>query len=231
MIIGGGDEAGRGALLGPLVVAIVSIKKSGEHKLADMGVRDSKLLSRRRRENLYDVIKGIAQDVKVSKIYPKEINEAMRRGISLNELEAIHFARVFDKFSGHISSLYLDSPDVTAERFGMRVNMLSKRPTRIVGISPKGDRGMQYTKLIAEHKADSRYPVVSAASIIAKVERDWEIDKIADEVGLDLGSGYPADAFTIGVIRETMRSGVLKPHIRQYWQTMQEIKQTRLVNF
>ncbi len=231
MIIGGGDEAGRGALLGPLVVAIVSIKKSGEHKLAEMGVRDSKLLSRRRRENLYGMIKGIVQDVKVSKIYPKEINEAMRSGVSLNELEAIHFARIFDKFNGHMGSLYLDSPDVTAEKFGMRINLLSKRPTRVVGISPKGEKGVQYTKVIAEHKADSRYPVVSAASIIAKVERDWEIDRIADEVGLDLGSGYPSDVFTIGVIRETMKSGVLKQHIRQYWQTMEEIKQTRLVNF
>ncbi len=231
IIICGGDEAGRGALIGPLVVAIVSINKSAEHKLADMGVRDSKLLSRRRRENLYDSIKGAAHDVKVGKIYPKEINEAMKAGVSLNELEAIHFAKLFDKLSGHVSSMYLDSPDVIAEKFGVRVNMLSKKPTRIVGVSPKGDAGVKYTKLVAEHKADSRYPVVSAASIIAKVERDWEIDRIADEVGIDLGSGYPADAYTIGAIKENLKSEVLRRHIRQYWQTMDEIKQTRLVNF
>ncbi len=217
MIICGGDEAGRGALIGPLVVAIVSVRKSSEHKLADIGVRDSKLLSRRRRESLYDAIKGIAQDVKVSKIYPKEINEAMRSGVSLNELEAMHFARLFDRLSGTVGSLYLDSPDVIAERFGMRINMLSKRPTRIKGISQKGEKGVSYTKVIAEHKADSKYPVVSAASIIAKVERDWEIDRIADEVGIDLGSGYPADAYTIGAIKENLKSEALKRHIRQYW--------------
>ncbi|MCL4379373.1 MAG: ribonuclease HII [Candidatus Marsarchaeota archaeon] len=231
MIICGGDEAGRGALIGPLVVAIVSVRKSNEHKLAEIGVRDSKLLSRRRRENLYDAIKGIAQDVKVSKIYPKEINEAMRSGVSLNELEATHFAKLFDRLSGQVGSLYLDSPDVIAEKFGMRVNMLSKKPTRVKGISQKGVGTGSYTKVIAEHKADSKYPVVSAASIIAKVERDWEIDRIADEVGIDLGSGYPADAYTIGAIKENLKSEVLKRHIRQYWQTMDEIKQTRLVNF
>jgi ribonuclease HII len=210
---------------------MVSVKKSMEHKFADIGVRDSKLLSRRRRENLYDMIKDITSDVKVSKIYPHEINEAMKGSISLNELEAIHFARLFDKFQGHASVLYLDSPDVIPEKFGMRISILSKKPTRIVGISPKGEKGVQYTRLVSEHKADARYPVVSAASIIAKVERDWEIDRISEAVGMDLGSGYPADMFTISVIKENMKNGLLKQHIRQYWQTMQAIKQTRLANF
>ena len=194
---------------------MVSVKKSSEHKFADIGVRDSKLLSRRRRENLYDMIKEIASEVKVSKIYPHEINEAMRGSISLNELEAVHFARLFDKFSGHVSALYLDSPDVIPEKFGMRISLLSKKPTKIVGISPKGKKGVQYTKLVSEHKADARYPVVSAASIIAKVERDWEIDRISESIGLDLGSGYPADTFTISVIKENMKNGLLKKHIRQ----------------
>ncbi len=231
MIICGGDEAGRGALIGPLVISLVSVKKSLEHRLAEIGVRDSKLLSRRRRENLYDQIKEICTEVKVSKIHPQEINESMKMGLSLNELEAVHVAKLFDKFNGDVSTLYLDSPDVIQERFGIRVNMLSKKPTRIVGVSPKGDKGVQYTKIVAAHKADSVYPVVSAASIIAKVERDWEIDKIADEVGIDLGSGYPADSYTIGVVKENLKNAALKKHIRQYWQTMEEIKQTRLVNF
>ncbi len=231
IIICGGDEAGRGAIIGPLVVALVSVRKSSEHKLAEIGVRDSKLLSRRKREELYEVIKKMADDVHVSKVYPPEINEAMKGGISLNELEAVHFARLFDKFKGHVSSLYLDSPDVVAEKFGIRVNMMSQRPTRITGITGKGDKGIQYTKIVAEHKADSKYPVVSAASIIAKVERDWEIDKIAEEVGIDLGSGYPADAYTIKAIKANLKNNTLRQHIRQYWQTMDRIKQTSLTNF
>ena len=212
-------------------MALVSVKRSSEHKLADIGVRDSKLLSRTRREELYDMIKRMADDVKVSKILPKEINETMKRKISLNELEAVHFARLFDKFTGQVSTLYLDSPDVVAEKFGIRINMFSKRPTRIVGVSPKGDKGVQYTKVVAEHKADSKYPVVSAASIIAKVERDWEMDKIIDQLGLPLGSGYPADSFTISTVKKNINNSALKQHIRQYWQTMDTIKQTRLTSF
>ncbi len=231
IIICGGDEAGRGALIGPLVVAIVSVNKNSEHKLADIGVRDSKLLSRRRRENLYDMIKEIAVEVRVDKIYPKEINEAMRGNISLNELEALHFAKLFDKFGDGIGTLYLDSPDVIAEKFGIRVNLSSSKPTRIVGMSPKGEKGVSYTKIVAEHKADARYPVVSAASIIAKVERDWAMDKISKDLRLELGSGYPADSFTISAVKGNMKSGALRVHIRQYWQTMQTIKQTRLTNF
>ncbi len=230
-IICGGDEAGRGALVGPLVVALVTIKKSNTHKLTDIGVRDSKLLSRRRRENLYSAIKEIAIDVKVSKIMPAEINETMRRNISLNELEATHFARLFNNVLFDVNTLYLDSPDVIPEKFGMRVNLSSNKPTKIKGMPFKKGKGIKYTKIIAEHKADSIYPVVSAASIIAKVERDWEIDKIAKQLGLEIGSGYPADSYTISTIKENMKNEALRQHIRQYWQTMQEIKQTKLANF
>jgi ribonuclease HII len=231
IIICGGDEAGRGALIGPLVVALVAIKKSNTHKLTDIGVRDSKLLSRRRRENLYGTIKEIAVDVKVSKIMPAEINEAMRRNISLNELEATHFAKLFNNVPVDVSTLYLDSPDVIPEKFGMRVNLSSNKPTKIKGVPLKRQKGIKYTNIIAEHKADSIYPVVSAASIIAKVERDWEIDKIAKQLGLEIGSGYPADSYTIATIKENMKNEALKQHIRQYWQTMYEIKQTKLTNF
>ena len=231
IIICGGDEAGRGALIGPLVIAMVSLKKSTEHKLADIGVRDSKLLSRRRRENLYGMICDIASEVGVEMIHPKEINEAMRNNISLNELEAVHFARLFDRLKGDIGTLYLDSPDVIAEKFGIRVNMSSSKPTKIAGISGERKKGVKYTKIVAQHKADSVYPVVSAASIIAKVSRDREIDRISSEIGLEIGSGYPADAYTLNVVKENMRSNALRPHIREYWQTMNTIKQTRLTNF
>ncbi len=211
---------------------MVSVSNSVEHKFADIGVRDSKLLSRKKRESLFGMINDIASDVKVEKIYPKEINEAMRSGISLNELEAIHFARLFEKISDDVGTLYLDSPDVIAEKFGIRVNMSCTRPTRIQGVS-SGSRkkGIRYTKIIAQHKADSIYPVVSAASIIAKVERDREIDRIGKELGLDIGSGYPADSYTINTIKRNMKNQSLKPHIREYWQTMSTIKQARLTSF
>ncbi|MDE1811045.1 MAG: ribonuclease HII, partial [Candidatus Micrarchaeota archaeon] len=115
VILCGGDEAGRGAILGPLVISLVSIRKSGVHRLSEIGVRDSKMLSEKKRGLLFNEIMEIADDVKVDKILPSEINDAMKGKISLNELEAIRFARLFDTIEGDVSTLYLDSPDVIPE--------------------------------------------------------------------------------------------------------------------
>jgi ribonuclease HII len=84
---------------------------------------------------------------------------------------------------------------------------------------------------VAEHKADSRYPIVSAASIIAKVTRDREVKKIERELGITIGSGYPSDETTIDAIKANMGNAQLFNHIRRYWKTMDRIKQTRLTSF
>lgn len=231
IIICGGDEAGRGALLGPLVIALVAIKKGHERKLVDQGVRDSKLLPRKRRIKLFGTVKRIALDFKVDKITPQEINQAMKNKISLNELEAVHFARLFDQFEIPMHTLYLDSPDVIAEKFGIRVNMSSTKPTRVAGIKSEAVKGIKYTKLVAEHKADSKYPVVSAASIIAKVIRDQEMHNLEKKLGIKLGSGYPSDYHTIKAVKANLQNPELLEHIREHWQTLNTIKQTRLTNF
>lgn len=228
IIVCGGDEAGRGAIIGPLVISIVAVKSSSIHKFPEIGVRDSKMLSEKRRNQLYGEIEDIALDIKVGKIYPSEINEAMRNHISLNELEAKHFAGLFDQIKSDVGLIYLDSPDVIAERFGARFKMSSVRPTKVVGIKMPKEKGIKYTKVIAEHKADIRYPVVSAASIIAKVTRDREIKRLEKELKLHIGSGYPSDYKTIDLIRKHLKTGVLSPHIRDRWSTMDRIKQTKL---
>ena len=201
------------------------------HKLPEIGVRDSKLLSRKRRDELYNSILNIAEDVKIDRIAPSEINSAMKAGISLNELEAIHFAKLFDKFDNEVNFLYLDSPDVIAEKFGIRVNMLSSKPTKVYGIRTKGLKGIKYTTVIAEHKADSRYPVVSAASIMAKVERDKAMDQLSASLSIELGSGYPSDYHTIDAVRGNIKNKGLNAHIREYWKTLGNIRQTKLLNF
>lgn len=223
----GGDEAGRGAIIGPLVISLVSIKKTSLHKLSEIGVRDSKMLPDKRRRLLYTEIMKLADDVKVDKILPSEINEAMKSKISLNELEAIRFARLFDTMDGDVDIVYLDSPDVAPEKFGVRFNLSSSKPTKVVGV--KSDmRGVRCTRIISEHKADTRYPIVSAASIIAKVTRDKEIARIQKELKMPIGSGYPADQETIGVIRENLKNERLKEYIREYWSTLDQIKQKKL---
>lgn len=227
----GGDEAGRGAFVGPLVVAAVSIRKSLVHKLPEMGVRDSKLLSRKRRNELYNSIMDVAEDVQVYKIQASEINEAMKRRVSLNHLEAMHFAALLDRMDG-ISTFYIDSPDVIAAKFGARINSLSKSPTSIPGIRlAKRERGKRYVKLIAEHKADSRYPIVSAASIIAKIQRDREVERLSMALGIDIGSGYPSDSRTIDAVRNNPKERELNANIRRYWKTTDNIRQARLPGY
>jgi ribonuclease HII len=228
MILCGGDEAGRGAVVGPLVIGMVSVKKSSLHMLSEIGVRDSKLLSAKRRNALYGLIEEIAHEIKVDRIMPAEINEAMHNKISLNELEAVHFARLFDSMKGDISAIYLDSPDVIAEKFGIRFSMSSARPTKVAGIKAEHHPETKQIRIVAEHKADSRYPVVSAASIIAKVVRDREMKKAEHTLRMHIGSGYPSDHYTISAIKANLKTGVLDGYLREYWATMDRIKQARL---
>ena len=217
--------------MGPLVISLVSVKKGSEKKFAEYGVRDSKLLSPKRREALFNTVHRLASTVKVDLISAEEINKAMKNKISLNELEAVHFARLFDQFDEDIGSLYLDSPDVIAEKFGVRVNLSSSKNTKIANIKMKLEKGKFYTKVIAELKADSRSPVFSAASIIAKVTRDREIRSIEKKLRMKIGSGYPSDVVTIDAVRKHMANKDLFQHVRLHWSTLDRIKQTKLTNF
>lgn len=232
MIIAGGDEAGRGAVIGPLVVSVVSISDAKTKKLARMGVRDSKLLTRRKREFLYDEIAAIAEDVKVYEIANTEINEAMNSKISLNELEAMHFARLIDEMNGDIDKIYLDSPDVISERFGTRISLLSKKPMAVDGIKqPRNKDKAKRIRVIAEHKADLRYPIVSSASICAKVVRDRAMDRIEDKLGMEIGSGYPSDHVTVDAIRACLGTNKIRPFVREYWKTLTLIRQMKIGDY
>ncbi len=203
-----------------------------EHKLSEIGVRDSKLLTPKRRSVLYNSINSIVTEVKTDIISSNDINAAMKNHISLNELEAIRFAKLFDSMESNVSSFYIDSPDVIAEKFGLRLKMLSAKPTRVVGIkAKKSELSQKPIKIIAEHKADVRYPVVSAASIIAKVTRDEEIKKLEKKLKIKIGSGYPSDYKTIDAVRAHLATGKFNGNIRLHWKTLENIKQTRITNF
>ena len=230
IIICGGDEAGRGAVIGPLVIALVVTSRVVEKRFTKIGVRDSKMLRPKRREELYSKILKLSADVKVDSIMPSEINAAMRNRISLNELEAVHFAKLFDQVKDEVGAFYLDSPDVIAEKFGVRVNMSSVKPTKVKGIKAQtAERAC--TRIIAEHKADSKYPVVSAASIIAKVTRDREIRRIERSLGVKIGSGYPSDARTVDLVRRYLNGSKLDGHLRDRWSTIDRIRQTSITKF
>lgn len=218
-------------MIGPLVVSVVSISKGKESRLSRIGVRDSKMLTRKKREFLYDEIASIAEDVKAYKITNEEINAAMAGGVSLNGLEALNFARLIDSLSVQPKKIYLDSPDVVEDKFGIRVCLFSKRSMKVSGFGARSnpvEGNDDVITLVSEHKADARYPVVSGASIIAKVIRDEEVSSIADEVGIDIGSGYPSDSKTVKAIKDNLGNEKLARFIRNRWKTMEAIRQSRI---
>ncbi len=221
-------------MIGPLVISVVSISKGKEGKLARIGVRDSKMLSRRKREFLYDEIASIAEEVKAYKITNIEINTAMAGGVSLNGLEALNFARLIDSLSVSPKKIFLDSPDVVEDKFGIRVCLFSKLSMKVNSSVSRSNPLVgeeDSITLISEHKADARYPVVSGASIIAKVIRDGEMDGISDAVGIDLGSGYPSDAKTVNAIKDNLGDKKLGGYVRDRWKTMEIIRQSKIDEF
>ena len=177
----GVDEAGRGCVIGPLVVAGVLIDERMEPKLLELGVKDSKLLSRHRREQLGKKIEKVAIDTHVIKLSPSEIDKAVnsrRKLHKLNRLEAKTMAKVIEALRPDIA--IVDASDVLADRYKQHIT--ERLPFQV--------------QVISEHKADKNYPVVSAASIIAKVERDRNIDELKAQHG-DFGSGYMANPKTM----------------------------------
>jgi ribonuclease HII len=203
-VIAGLDEAGRGAVIGPLVVAGVSIMERDLPRLERLGLKDSKLLSPRRREALEKEIEKVARDILVLKIGACKIDTYRRQGINLNRLEAMKFAEIIDYLGP--GKVLVDSPDVNTKRMGLYLKKLAK-----------GD-GIE---MVAEHRADQNYPIVSAASIMAKVERDREIEEIKREYG-DVGPGYSSNPITIKWLEDCLREkGRFPDIVRRTWMTAQ----------
>lgn len=202
MLICGVDEAGRGPVLGPLVVAGVCVED--EEALRAMGVRDSKKLTPAKREALFPLINKVAR-TEVVEVPAEELDELMKRS-SLNRIEARIFARIIDTLEPAVA--YVDAADVDERKFG-----------RIVS-----GHMTHKAKVVSEHRADDTYPTVSAASIVAKVVRDRRIREIEAEIGEPIGSGYASDPDTIRFVQKWVKAkGSCPPHTRQAWETSQNI--------
>ena len=205
-ILIGIDEAGRGAVIGPLVIAGVAIFEEDVEKLKAIKVKDSKMLSPRQRESLEKKIEEIAKEIFIVKVAACRIDTYRAEGINLNRLEAIKFAEIMDFLKGDVA--YVDSPDVDTERLKNLLKKLTKHNMEIV----------------AENFADKKYPVVSAASIMAKVERDREIANLKKEYG-DIGPGYPANEITMGWLRNWMKTHEdFPPIVRKSWETIKDLQ-------
>ena len=204
MDILGIDEAGRGSVLGPMVIAGVIVPEKMEKVLERMGVKDSKRLVPHRRTILSRKLKKMFEyDVIV--ISAREIDEMRADGINLNEIEKNAMEELILRLKPE--KAIVDAVDVKAERFQENL---------------RKDTGFD---IIAEHKADDTYIQVSAASIIAKTERDAQIEEINKEYikSGGIGSGYPSDPTTKKFLTNYTYDE-MPDFVRRSWNTVAKMK-------
>ncbi len=209
MRIAGVDDAGRGSVIGPLVIAGVLVEEENLQKLVNLGVKDSKLLSSRTRERLAKEINRTALRSHFIALSTSEIDKVVETGRKLrklNHLEARTMAEVIAVLKPDIA--YVDASDVLEERF--KQHILENLPFEV--------------QIVSEHKADAKYLIVSAASIIAKVERDKAVRELREKHG-DLGSGYITDPKTVVFLEQWIKKfGTYPEFVRKSWKPAKRIK-------
>jgi len=209
VLIAGVDDAGRGAVIGPLVIAGIAVDEKGLEEITALGVRDSKTVTPRRRERLASEILKIVKAYHIVKLSPREIDHIVETGKKLhrlNRLEAKAMAEVLSHLKPDIA--YIDASDVMPERFSRHI----------------AEELTFNVKIVSEHKADKTYPVVSAASIIAKVERDEAISILRKKYG-EIGSGYASDIRTLKFLEEWVKKhGDYPDFVRKSWAPAKRIK-------
>lgn len=206
VLICGIDEAGRGPIIGPLVMCGLLVREEDIKELVRLKVKDSKLLTREARDFLFGKIKNTAERYKLIIIPPAEIDHAVGRhdGLNLNRLEAQKSAEILNEMCPN--KAIIDAPS----------NNIESYKEYLMGfVKNKG------VEIILEHKADINFPVVSAASILAKVTRDGEIEKIKKQIGIDFGSGYMSDPKTAEFLKTNF--GRFPNLFRKSWFPYQEI--------
>ncbi|MCL7411737.1 MAG: ribonuclease HII [Methanosarcinaceae archaeon] len=212
MKIAGIDEAGKGPVIGPMCIAGIVADEAGINSLKNLGVKDSKKIAPKKREYLAGQIKKYIDDFYIFEISAQQIDE-LRKIMTMNAIAVTGFSRVLENL--HPDKVYLDAADVNADRFGKQV-----RDT----YSKKYPETAKQLTVVSEHKADDTYPVVAAASILAKVRRDEIVSEMRKEIGIDFGSGYPSDPKTKQFLLDWAKEhGSLPDIVRHSWKTAENV--------
>jgi ribonuclease HII len=210
--VAGIDEAGRGCAIGPLVIAGAVFRREDIPTLVEMGVKDSKKLTARKREALVSGIRDLALDVRYFDLAPATIDKVVLRNVKLrklNYLEMMAMARVLRELEA--DEAYVDPSDVDPDRCNRQIlRVLQRKPS-----------------LVCEVNADEKYPVTSAASILAKVRRDSIVAELRERYG-DFNSGYMHDEKTVSFLEEWFSENRECPDfVRSSWAPVQRIMQRR----
>ncbi|RLG83283.1 MAG: ribonuclease HII [Thermoprotei archaeon] len=199
------DEAGRGPVLGDMVIAVAVFREDVLEAINGLGVRDSKLLTPNIREKLVPYIIKYSLAVIVSRISPIEIDHYNLNELTISRIDYIlgSLSKVIDPFQ--VRRITIDM--ITGYR----------------KYSPNYKRYFPDADVIFEVDADAKYAEVSAASIIAKYYRDQLINELKRYYG-EIGSGYPTDQRTINWIKSLYKKGYPPPpFIRRTWGVLEKI--------
>jgi ribonuclease HII len=202
------DDAGRGPAIGPMVLAGVLVEEKDEELLREWGTKDSKLLTPKKRDEIKEyIINKFKYHLEMAQ--PKEIDESS----NLNYTEAVKAAMIINHLTKELNEpvkVIIDCPSVNIGAWSSDVQKLIKKPEII--------------HLSCEHKADEKYPAVSAASILAKEKREEELKKLRKELGVEFGSGYPGDPVTKDFLKENHSKEKYRKIIRYSWSTLKKLE-------
>lgn len=200
----GADEAGKGPVLGPMVAAAV---RADPASLPD-GLADSKRLSPARREELDASLRDAEGVAVATALVPvARIDDPTT---DMNSLGVAVQAEALAAVAVDGDGAVVDAADTSEARFGTRV----REALAEVGLS---------VAVTAEHGADDTHPIVSAASVVAKVERDCRVADLAGEYG-NVGSGYPSDLTTRRFLADYLADhGDLPDCARRSWSTCDDL--------
>ncbi|MFH1787494.1 MAG: ribonuclease HII [archaeon] len=201
------DDAGRGPVIGPMVLVGCLIDQKTVASFKKLGVKDSKQLTSKRREFLAEKIRESVETFEAIIIPPIEIDTKSNEGTKLNELEAIAIAKIINKINKGYNriKIVIDCPSPSINKWQDFLK------TKIKNLSN--------LEISCEHKADKNHVSVSAASILAKSIREKEMEKLKKIYGEEIGSGYTSDPSTIRFLQKNAIKHKNKGIFRQSWIT------------
>lgn len=205
------DDSGRGPVIGPMVLAGVLVDESTEEEFKRLGVKDSKQVTRKRRTELAETIKEKAVTFEITITHPQEITDKNKSGVNLNTLEAQRAAEIINRINKGQAKIkvFIDCPSPNIKAWQKTVEGYIENKDNL--------------EIHCEHKADQNHLSCSAASILAKTTRDFEVDKIRKKIGVDFGSGYPSDPVTCKFLEDYSEKFKNEGIFRETWGTWKDV--------
>jgi ribonuclease HII len=209
-LILGIDDAGRGPVIGPMVLAGCVLEGDVEKEFRTSGIKDSKQLTQKRREFLEKLIKEKAKAFEVLVFHSEEIDSREENGMNLNDLEAVACAEIINRLNDGRSKIkvIIDCPSVSINKWRDYLKTKVKNLSNL--------------EISCEHKADQNHICVSAASILAKCVREKEMEKLKEKYGQEIGSGYCSDPLTCKFLEKYADKYKDNGIFRKTWRTWQD---------